>query len=219
MFVWWFCSKLPYHSFWPTCAVVILRQTNKMYKHFTEYSLCFYQCLLFFVQSNTIVFVQSKDLIFNLGGKFSQLITLSNLDRLFVGLIKMSLYDGLGVENNQNKAVGWSPSFAMLKTQLQVCNVVYFYTLFCLNVTISAFLSNFFKMTQIKQYSYRTLSFCKLPFVTFRPFCILVCHMYIGLIVNYISSLRLITATQKHGIAQQSVSTGGHVMIFKFLLQ
>nr|CAB3265467.1 splicing factor 45-like [Phallusia mammillata] len=31
----------------------------------------------------------------------------------------MSLYDGLGVDNNQDKAVGWSPSFAMLKTQLQ----------------------------------------------------------------------------------------------------
>uniref|UniRef100_H2ZBN3 Splicing factor 45 n=1 Tax=Ciona savignyi TaxID=51511 RepID=H2ZBN3_CIOSA len=31
----------------------------------------------------------------------------------------MSLYDGLGVENTQNKATGWSPSFQMLKTQLQ----------------------------------------------------------------------------------------------------
>jgi len=31
----------------------------------------------------------------------------------------MSLYDGLGVDNSQHKAAGWSPSFAMLKTQLQ----------------------------------------------------------------------------------------------------
>jgi len=32
----------------------------------------------------------------------------------------MSLYDGLGIENNQSKATGWSPSFQMLKSQLQV---------------------------------------------------------------------------------------------------
>ncbi|CAK8674961.1 unnamed protein product [Clavelina lepadiformis] len=31
----------------------------------------------------------------------------------------MSLYDGLGVESGQHKAAGWSPSFQMLKTQLQ----------------------------------------------------------------------------------------------------
>ncbi|XP_078489551.1 splicing factor 45 isoform X1 [Ciona intestinalis] len=31
----------------------------------------------------------------------------------------MSLYDGLGVDNTQGKATGWSPSFQMLKTQLQ----------------------------------------------------------------------------------------------------
>ena len=35
----------------------------------------------------------------------------------------MSLYEGLGlgVDENQNKATGWSPSFQMLKSQLQVC--------------------------------------------------------------------------------------------------
>jgi len=31
----------------------------------------------------------------------------------------MSLYDGLGVDNNQNKVNSWTPSFQMLKTQLQ----------------------------------------------------------------------------------------------------
>ena len=34
----------------------------------------------------------------------------------------MSLYDGLGVEKDQTKAAGWSSSFDMLKTQLQVVN-------------------------------------------------------------------------------------------------
>lgn len=32
----------------------------------------------------------------------------------------MSLYDGLGVENNQSKATSWSAGFQMLKTQLEV---------------------------------------------------------------------------------------------------